>query len=419
MRSVFLTKKKMKTSKILTWALLLSATTLGMSSCSDDDEERTPEIVTDPIAENVTYYIVGRTMEGTTPLSGVTVSVDGQEAVETDNSGLFKISVNGKQTYTVKATKDNYLGMTATVSIPSNAENRSSVTADFVLTPKATTATLPANNKEAVIDETGDVGTISNIEKAGIQVPANTVDTNTDVTVTPYVASNSETTSIMNLYIETSNEVPANNITLAVENASSQYYFTDVEVYKESDMSRAESQLGEAEYKSDTQTYQYVMKDGTLEGDYSFRINAARQESGEQNEPVADAENTVDNSGNFNAMNNVTINYSAPMGWEYVTAPESTVVGNDPISEQINNAIIASEGPKGVYNVNFSEQTNISGNHILYWNVESTYTTVDYTFALNDGQSVTVTVKKYTGAKFDYRIEDADGHSGGSSVGGR
>lgn len=419
MRSVFLTKKKMKTSKILTWALLLSATTLGMSSCSDDDEERTPEIVTDPIAENVTYYIVGRTMEGTTPLSGVTVSVDGQEAVETDNSGLFKISVNGKQTYTVKATKDNYLGMTATVSIPSNAENRSSVTADFVLTPKATTATLPANNEEAVIDETGDVGTISNIEKAGIQVPANTVDTNTDVTVTPYVASNSETTSIMNLYIETSNEVPANNITLAVENASSQYYFTDVEVYKESDMSRAESQLGEAEYKSDTQTYQYVMKDGTLEGDYSFRINAARQESGEQNEPVADAENTVDNSGNFNAMNNVTINYSAPMGWEYVTAPESTVVGNDPISEQINNAIIASEGPQGVYNVNFSEQTNISGNHILYWNVESTYTTVNYTFALNDGKSVTVTVKKYTGAKFDYRIEDADGHSGGSSVGGR
>lgn len=419
MRSVFLTKKKMKTSKILTWALLLSATTLGMSSCSDDDEERTPEIVTDPIAENVTYYIVGRTMEGTTPLSGVTVSVDGQEAVETDNSGLFKISVNGKQTYTVKATKDNYLGMTATVSIPSNAENRSSVTADFVLTPKATTATLPANNEEAVIDETGDVGTISNIEKAGIQVPANTVDTNTDVTVTPYVASNSETTSIMNLYIETSNEVPANNITLAVENASSQYYFTDVEVYKESDMSRAESQLGEAEYKSDTQTYQYVMKDGTLEGDYSFRINAARQESGEQNEPVADAENTVDNSGNFNAMNNVTINYSAPMGWEYVTAPESTVVGNDPISEQINNAIIASEGPQGVYNVNFSEQTNISGNHILYWNVESTYTTVNYTFALNNGQSVTVTVKKYTGAKFDYRIEDADGHSGGSSVGGR
>ena len=60
----------MKTSKILTWALLLSATTLSMTACSDDDEERTPEIVTDPLAENVAYYIVGRTMEGTTPLSG-------------------------------------------------------------------------------------------------------------------------------------------------------------------------------------------------------------------------------------------------------------------------------------------------------------------------------------------------------------
>lgn len=54
----------MKTSKILTWALLLSATTLSMTACSDDDEERTPEIVTDPLAENVAYYIVGRTMEG-------------------------------------------------------------------------------------------------------------------------------------------------------------------------------------------------------------------------------------------------------------------------------------------------------------------------------------------------------------------
>lgn len=404
----------MKTSKILTWALLLSATTLSMTACSDDDEERTPEIVTDPLAENVAYYIVGRTMEGTTPLSGVTVSVDGQESVETDNSGLFRISVNGKQTYTVKATKDNYLGMTATVSIPNNAENRSSVTANFVLTPKATTATLPANNNEAVIDETGEVETIASIEEAGIQVPANKVETNTDVTVTPYLASNSATTSIMNMYIETSNEVQANAIKLAVRNASSQYNFTNVEVYKESDMSRAESQLGGAVYNAETQTYQYELQEGTLEGDYSFRIDAARQESGEQSEPIKDAENTVDNSGNFNAMNNVTINYSAPMGWEYVTAPESTV-GNDPICEQINNAIVASEGPQGVYNVNYSEQTSISGNHILYWNVESTYKTINYTFNLNNGQTVTVTVKKYTGTKFDYRIEDANGHSGGGS----
>lgn len=404
----------MKTSKILTWALLLSATTLSMTACSDDDEERTPEIVTDPLAENVAYYIVGRTMEGTTPLSGVTISVDGQESVETDNSGLFRISVNGKQTYTVKATKDNYLGMTATVSIPNNAENRSSVTANFVLTPKATTATLPANNNEAVIDKTGKVETIASIEEAGIQVPANKVETNTDVTVTPYLASNSATTSIMNMYIETSNEVQANAIKLAVRNASSQYNFTNVEVYKESDMSRAESQLGGAVYNAETQTYQYELQEGTLEGDYSFRIDAARQESGEQSEPIKDAENTVDNSGNFNAMNNVTINYSAPMGWEYVTAPESTV-GNDPICEQINNAIVASEGPQGVYNVNYSEQTSISGNHILYWNVESTYKTINYTFNLNNGQTVTVTVKKYTGTKFDYRIEDANGHSGGGS----
>ena len=179
-------------------------------------------------------------------------------------------------------------------------------------------------------------------------------------------------------------------------------------------MSRAESRLGEADYDAETRTYQYNLQEGTLEGDYSFRVNAARQEGGEQDEPIEGAENTVDNSGNFNAMNNVTINYSAPMGWEYVTAPESTV-GNDPICEQINNAIVASEGPQGVYNVNYSEQTSISGNHILYWNVESTYKTINYTFNLNNGQTVTVTIKKYTGTKFDYRIEDANGHSGGGS----
>ena len=45
----------MRTSKFFKTGLLLFVASLGLISCGDDDKE--PEIVVDPVSENVEYYI--------------------------------------------------------------------------------------------------------------------------------------------------------------------------------------------------------------------------------------------------------------------------------------------------------------------------------------------------------------------------
>ena len=48
----------MRTSKFFKTGLLLFVASLGLISCGDDDKE--PEIVVDPVSENVEYYIEGK-----------------------------------------------------------------------------------------------------------------------------------------------------------------------------------------------------------------------------------------------------------------------------------------------------------------------------------------------------------------------
>ena len=47
----------MRTNKFFKTGLLLFVASLGLISCGDDDKE--PEIVVDPVSENVEYYIEG------------------------------------------------------------------------------------------------------------------------------------------------------------------------------------------------------------------------------------------------------------------------------------------------------------------------------------------------------------------------
>lgn len=46
----------MRTNKFFKTGLLLFVASLGLISCGDDDKE--PEIVVDPVSENVEYYKV-------------------------------------------------------------------------------------------------------------------------------------------------------------------------------------------------------------------------------------------------------------------------------------------------------------------------------------------------------------------------
>lgn len=59
----------MRTNKFFKTGLLLFVASLGLISCGDDDKE--PEIVVDPVSENVEYYIEGKVVADNAALEGV------------------------------------------------------------------------------------------------------------------------------------------------------------------------------------------------------------------------------------------------------------------------------------------------------------------------------------------------------------
>ena len=61
----------MRTNKFFKTGLLLFVASLGLISCGDDDKE--PEIVVDPVSENVEYYIEGKVVADNAALEGVSV----------------------------------------------------------------------------------------------------------------------------------------------------------------------------------------------------------------------------------------------------------------------------------------------------------------------------------------------------------
>lgn len=395
----------MKTSKFLSFALLFAATGLTMNSCSVSDNEKMPEQVTDPIADKTMYYIVGQVSdESNQGLSGVEVETEGADAVQTDNNGEFKIEVEQKGDYTLKASKDGYLSVTANVSVASNASNRSSVSASMRLTKKAVAKSVNQTEETKIEDKDS---------KALITIPANTVnDAQTTVTMTPYVADQTITntsSSVMNLYIETNKDISVTDdksIEVSVKAPINSATFEELDVYKKTTLSRAAegfAHIGKAKYNSTSQLYTFKLTEGTLEGDYAFAANYTRTESSTNTETIK--EDKVDNSGNFEAKTDVSITYTAKMGWSYE---------QDPNNALLSNAIEAREGTEGIYNVSYNETTNVSGNSIMYWNAKNAYTTVTYTFNTT-GRTTTVKLKKYTGVQFSYTNQSADQHSGGTS----
>lgn len=410
-------------------ALLLMATGAGLSSCSVSDNEKTPEEVEDPIKDVVEYYIVGQVMENNQGLAGASVTVEGAEAVTTDATGQFRVAVSDKKAYAITVQKDGYLSAESSVTVPSGASNRDSYAISLNLTKKSAAVALNKNNDATVVTDGAVVDGIEDIQEAGVEVPHDAItEDKTEVTVTPYVPEQAaatvsqikDGTSIMNVYVETSKDVDGKNAIIAVNNpTTSNTNFEDVVVYKKAAGSRADAQgyekLGKATYDANTKSYQFKLADGTLSGDYSFRVTPTRQESGSGTEVVEGAEGKVDNSGNFAALTDIQISYEAPMGWSYTTTPESVMGSDKGLASLINNAVAATEGASGVYKVSYSTKTNVSGNSIMYWSVKSAYSNVDYTFKMNNG-SKTVKLKKYTGSVFSYRNETANQHSGGTST---
>lgn len=413
----------MKTTKFMTMALLLAAASAGMSSCSVSDNEKSPEQVEDPIKDAVEYYIVGKVTANNSALSGVTVSTSGLDAVTTDANGQFTLTVEEQKEYTLEFAKDGYLKASTIVKL-SGLSNRSSVAVSVQMTQKAEAKEIPANknvlvepNKD-VQEATNGAASVEDIATVGAYIPKETIiEAGTKISMTQYVpevtstqVAQNSSAPVMAVYVETiGGDITAttdNPVVLSVKNPTTDgTHFKSMEVYADA-TSRASANLGTATYNATTQSYDLKLTSGKLSGSYEFRVPYTRTVGGTQTTLIK--EGKVDNSGNFEAKKDVTIAYSAQMGWTYTAAPTGG------LANLMKNAIASQEGTEGTYTMNYEEVTNVSGNSIMYWKAENKYNEVTYTFTLNNG-TATAKLKKYTGAGFTYTNETANQHSGGTS----
>lgn len=415
----------MKTTKFMTMALLLAAASAGMSSCSVSDNEKSPEQVEDPIKDAVEYYIVGKVTANNSALSGVTVSTSGLDAVTTDANGQFTLTVEEQKEYTLEFAKDGYLKASTIVKL-SGLSNRSSVAVSVQMTQKAAEEDIPANqnvlveanstNHTTEVSNVANAGAVAKITTVGAYIPQEAVGTGTKISMTQYVpevtstqVAQNSSAPVMAVYVETIGgditATTANPVVLSVKNPTTDgTHFGSMEVYADA-TSRASANLGTANYNAETQSYDLELTSGTLSGSYEFRVSYTRTATAKTS---VIKEGKVDNSGNFEAKKDVTIAYSAQMGWTYTAAPTGG------LANLMKNAIASQEGTEGTYTMNYEEVTNVSGNSIMYWKAENKYNEVTYTFTLNNG-TATAKLKKYTGAGFTYTNETANQHSGGTS----
>lgn len=415
----------MKTTKFMTMALLLAAASAGMSSCSVSDNEKSPEQVEDPIKDAVEYYIVGKVTANNSALSGVTVSTSGLDAVTTDANGQFTLTVEEQKEYTLEFAKDGYLKASTIVKL-SGLSNRSSVAVSVQMTQKAAEEDIPANqnvlveanstNHTTEVSNAANADAVANIATVGAYIPKETIEAGTKISMTQYVpevtstqVAQNSSAPVMAVYVETIGgditATTANPVVLSVKNPTTDgTHFKSMEVYADA-TSRASANLGTANYNDATQSYDLELTSGTLSGSYEFRVSYTRTATAKTS---VIKEGKVDNSGNFEAKKDVTIAYSAQMGWTYTAAPTGG------LANLMKNAIASQEGTEGTYTMNYEEVTNVSGNSIMYWKAENKYNEVTYTFTLNNG-TATAKLKKYTGVAFTYTNETANQHSGGTS----
>lgn len=412
----------MKTNKILVMALLLGFAGAGFTSCAIKDNEKKAEMVEDPIQATTEYYINGKVVDANgNNLSGVTVSA-GEVVAKTAADGTFSLTVNETGSYNVAASMDGYLKVSGTVAVPQNATNRSSYNTSFIMTKKEDAVTVAEDNNKNVVIATAtntNVEDMANVTSGmAVEIPAATENlAGSSISVTEYVPENSaeyaqnELIPVANIYIETSEDINANGIKLAISNPAQDdaNTFEEMVVYKTS-----ASRSGENTYPATPEGNKYVatLTGGNLAGDYSFRVK--------YNSSSTTGKETVsgekDNSGSMNAIRDYKISYNEKMGWEYTDQNAFSGLNQETV-KMMKNAIKAAQGAEGVTTASKSLTTNISGNHILYYTVDNNYTETTYKFVMKGSKNVTVKTRTYTGTKLNYQIVSADQHSGGTANG--
>ena len=407
----------MRTSKFFKTGLLLFVASLGLISCGDDDKE--PEIVVDPVSENVEYYIEGKVVADNAALEGVSVTA-GEATATTDENGQYSLTVKDKKTYTVSFAKKGYRTVSgASVEIAKNATNKSLIALNVTMSKEGVPVTVNPE-EETVITDKGE-GEIKGATSALI-VPAGAVSATTDIALTPYweVSAINETpgvkkeaVAILNIAITSSQDVALNeNVDLFVANTdlSGAYYFDEVEVYEKTNARAIGDwkKYADAAFDKATNSYIAAIKKGSsLNKDYSIRVKSEKNVSETKNDEIL-KEDSYSNAGNMSATT-YDIPYTAKLGWEISAS------GLDEGALSLVKAAIAAQegGSEGVYTVNKTFTAHVSGDYILYFSCKAKYVEKEYTFSIA-GKKVTVKVKHYLGVEFVYTNQSSSMHGGGS-----
>lgn len=406
----------MRTNKFFKTGLLLFVASLGLISCGDDDKE--PEIVVDPVSENVEYYIEGKVVADNAALEGVSVTA-GEATATTDENGQYSLTVKDKKTYTVSFAKKGYKTVSdASVEIANNATNKSLIALNVTMNKEGVAVTVDPESDKVITEkgegETEDAQTV-------LTIPVGAVSTATDVTLTPYLeavatdvtpGSKEEAIPMTNIAISSSQDAALNqDVTLSVANASSSdYYFDEVEVYEKTNARAIGDwkKYADAAFDKATNSYIAAIKKGSsLNKDYSIRVKSEKNVSETKNDEIL-KEDSYSNAGNMSATT-YDIPYTAKLGWEISAS------GLDEGALSLVKAAIAAQegGSEGVYTINKTFTAHVSGDYILYFSCKAKYVEKEYTFSIA-GKKVTVKVKHYLGVEFVYTNQSASMHGGGS-----
>ena len=407
----------MRTNKFFKTGLLLFVASLGLISCGDDDKE--PEIVVDPVSENVEYYIEGKVVADNAALEGVSVTA-GEATATTDENGQYSLTVKDKKTYTVSFAKKGYKTVSdASVEIAKNATNKSLIALNVTMSKEGVPVTVNPE-EEAVITDKGE-GEIKGATSALI-VPAGAVSATTDIALTPYweVSAINETpgvkkeaVAILNIAITSSQDVALNeNVDLFVANTdlSGTYYFDEVEVYEKANARAIGDwkKYADATFDKETNSYHAVIEKGSsLNQDYSVRVKSEKNVSAVKEDEIL-KEGSYSNAGNMSATT-YDIPYTAKLGWEISAS------GLDEGALSLVKAAIAAQegGSEGVYTVNKTFTAHVSGDYILYFSCKAKYVEKEYTVSIA-GKKAVAKVKHYLGTDFIYTNQSASMHGGGS-----
>ena len=397
---------KKNVMKTLVFALLVS-TGFTLGSC-DDEKEVNPDV--EIVNTKLGAYVSGIVTDGSTPLSGVTISAGSQSAT-TDANGAYTLPASAGNV-SVSASLDGYISATRSVEVGKT----SVATLDFELTPRNDSQTLTPDNELQIEEQIDKITSMT--------FPAGSVSENTEVSITEYRAMTQPDNvgALSVVYCEPDGQEFAQPVRVEIDKSTSdEVAFADMKHY----VQNADGKWVEE-------------GDVTLEGDHyvtelthfsNHAFGAAALWSAASGQDGESTTIEIDNLGSLTATSQ-NISVSAHSGWEVDGDLASIVSAALSGIGQSDAAALATDLHRMIRNAkgtsaNASSRTVSLGTVEVSGDTRATITVtqrvVNRTMSVNvifRGSTVTVAVPviEYGGAEMNVSYEYGDlrpEHSGG------